>query len=100
MSDVHSILVQIKPPKGSFPGQVVLGYYTLIDDVVTLTDKNGRPAGAETGKKFSRKVEPGQDARSIAAKMTKELRIALLPGGKAAINGFDRPIAYPKFKAV
>jgi hypothetical protein len=28
--------------------------------------------------------------------MTKQLRLALRPGGKAPVHGFDGPISYPK----
>ena len=41
MSEVRQVTVTIKPPKGSFPGQVTYGWYTLQDDVVTLTDREG-----------------------------------------------------------
>jgi hypothetical protein len=100
MSEVHQIIVQIKPPNSrkNFHGQVTFGYYTLVDDVVTLTDRDGKPAGVETGKKWRHKLEPNENARSVAARMTKQLRLALLPGGKAPVNGFDRPLQYPKLK--
>jgi hypothetical protein len=49
MSEVREIIVTIKPPKGSFRGQVAYGWYTLQDGVITLTDREGNPAGEETG---------------------------------------------------
>jgi hypothetical protein len=39
---------------------------------------------------------PGEDARAIACKLTKELRLLLL--GKSAPAGFEGPINYPKLK--
>jgi hypothetical protein len=32
----------------------------------------------------------------VSAMLTKKLRIALRPGGKAPVHGFEGPIAYPK----
>jgi hypothetical protein len=29
MSEVRQVIVTIKPPKGSYPGQVTYGWYTL-----------------------------------------------------------------------
>jgi hypothetical protein len=97
MSKVHKVIVQIKKPKGIFPGQVVYGYYTLEDRVVTLTDPDGKPAGDETGKKYSRKLAPNEDSRAGACKMTKELRFALR-GNSEPVNGFEGKIQYPKAK--
>jgi hypothetical protein len=98
MSEVRQVTVTIKPPKGSYPGQVTYGWYTLQDDVVTLTDREGNPAGEETGRKFTHRLAPGEDARAIACKLTKELRLALR--GNSAPAGFDGPINYPKVKYI
>jgi hypothetical protein len=82
--------------KGDFPGQVAYGYDTVDDGTVTMTDKNGKPAGEEIEMKFRHKLEPNEDVRSVSAMLTKKLRIALRPGGKAPVHGFEGPIAYPK----
>jgi hypothetical protein len=74
MSEVREVIVTIKPSKGSFPGQVTYGWYALQDGVITLTDREGNPAGEETGRKFTYKLAPGEDAHAIACKLTKELR--------------------------
>jgi hypothetical protein len=67
MSDVHQLIVQIKKPDKRFPlGQVCYGWYTLVDGVITMTDRNGKAAGDETGKKYTRKLEPNEDARHVA----------------------------------
>lgn len=84
MSEVRQVIVTIKPRKGSFPGQVTYGWYTLQDGVVTLTD---------------RKLAPGEDARAIACKLTKELRQALR-GNSASVAGFEGKINYPKVKYI
>jgi hypothetical protein len=97
MSEVQQVIVQIKKPRGDFPGQVVYGYYTLDNGFVRLTDRNGKPAGDETGRRYSRKLYPGEDVRAVACKMTKELRLALR-GNSEPINGFEGKIQYPKMK--
>jgi hypothetical protein len=79
------------------PGQITYGRYTLLDGVVTLTDREGDPAGEETGRKFSHKLAPGEDARAVACKLTKELRLALR-GNSAPVAGFEGPINSPKLK--
>jgi hypothetical protein len=61
-----------------------------------LTDRKGNPAGDETGRKFTHKLTPGEDARAIACKLTKELRLALR--GNSALAGFEGKINYPKVK--
>ena len=92
MSEVQQVIVQIKGPSRAFPaGQVTYGYFTVTDGGVTLTDKNGRPAGDETGTKFSHKLA-NETPREAAARMTKQLRLALKPGGKSPVHGFDAPI--------
>jgi hypothetical protein len=53
MSEVREVIVIIKPPKGTYRGQVTYGWYTLQDGVVTLTDPKGNLAGEETGRKFT-----------------------------------------------
>ena len=64
MSEVREVIVTIKPPKGSFPGQVTYGWYTLQDGVVTLTDREGDPAGEENWKK----IQPQASARRRCAR--------------------------------
>jgi hypothetical protein len=59
-----------------------------------MTDKEGLPAGLETGKTFSHRLKPGEDPRAWAAKMTKDLRKEFRGGNDTA--GFAGPIHYPK----
>jgi hypothetical protein len=67
------------------------------DGVVTLTDREGNSAGEETGRKFTHKLAPAEDARAIACKLTKELR-QVLRGNSAPVAGFEGQINYPKVK--
>jgi len=97
MSEVRQVIVTIKPPKGTYRGQVTYGWYTLQDGVVTLTDRDGNPAGEETGRKFTYKLDPGEDARAVACRLTKELRLALR-SNSAPVTSFEGQINYPKLK--
>jgi hypothetical protein len=99
MSDVQQVIVQIKPPKGDFPGQVVYGYYTFDNGIVTLTDRHGNTARDEIGRKYSHKLRPEEDSRAIACRMTEELRLALR-GNSEPLNGFGGKIKYPKRGAI
>lgn len=96
MHEVHSVTVHIKLPTRESPGQVCHGCYTIIDNVVTLTDRIGHPVRDGSGKLYSRKVEPGSvDAHGLAGVLTKEFRLALLGKTKSS-ERFSRPLTYPK----
>ena len=78
MSNVQQVIVQIKKPKGDFPGQVVYGYFTLDNTFfLTMTDKHGKPAGDETGQRYSHKLQPGEDARAIACKNDQGIAVGV-----------------------
>jgi hypothetical protein len=99
MSEVRQVTVEIKRPKGSFPGQVCIGYYTVIDGVVTMTDRHGKPAGEETGRRYVHKLQPNESANAVACRMTRELRNALR-GTSQPVNGFSGPIRYRPDKSI
>jgi hypothetical protein len=94
----QSVQIQIKPPKGEFPGQTAEGMFIVEDGVVILTDREGNPARDGDGKYYKQKLADGQNPKVIAGRLTRELRTALR--GKNAVNGFDGPITYPKSYAV
>ena len=73
------------------------GFYTVTDGVVTMTDHAGKPATDETGKTYTQKLEATDDARVIAGRLTKKLRLALL-GKSDAPAGFHSSIIYPSNK--
>lgn len=99
MSEVHQVIIEIKRPKKDFPGRVAYGFFVVKDGVVVMTDADGKEAGAdETGKKWRHTLRPGEDPRSVASRMTRELRLALRPGGRAVVNGFDGPLTYQPLK--
>jgi hypothetical protein len=40
--DVKKITIETQRPRGSFPGQVEIGYYVVVDGIVVLTDEHGK----------------------------------------------------------
>ena len=97
MSEVKKVMVQLREPRGSDPGAVVLGFYIVKDNTVIMTDADGNEAGLETGRRFTHRLQESEDARSWACKMTKELRLAFQGSDGGSVHGFSGPIQYPKF---
>jgi hypothetical protein len=95
MSEINKITVQVGRPRGSFPGQVTYGYYKIENNTVIMTDKDGNPAGLETGKSWSRRLKPGDSAHVIAVNLTKDLRNEF-KGGTQTVSGFSGPLDYSK----
>ena len=95
--EVHRVITQVRAPNGKLNdhGQVCEGRYTLADGKVTLTDVNGKPVRDAKGNTYSRKIEPGGNAKAVAAKLTREFRLVLL-GKTISAAEFSRPIEYPK----
>ena len=75
--------VQIKAPRGTFPGEVAEGYYCVVDNAVVLTDADGRPINSE-----KRHLGPGDDAR---------FSCRLVRNRRRPSSGFNRPLNYPKW---
>jgi hypothetical protein len=95
MTEVHKVTIEIKRPRGNFPGQVAFGYYTFVDGTVTLTDPKGAPADDGNGKRYVRHgIAPGCE-RGVACNLTRQLRDALRGGNSSAPVDFSGPINYP-----
>jgi hypothetical protein len=105
--EIFYMTVEIKPPKGDFPGQTLKGAFTFVNDVVTLCHPTtGEPVQDPTGKRYTFKLEPPTttlaDAETHARRLTKDFRVALRGGrpagfgGPGSPGGPKGPIAYPK----
>jgi hypothetical protein len=101
--EVHQVVVDIAMPSPRLPaGQSALGYYTVVDGLLTMTCPQGKAAEDAEGKTYKHKLEPNDDARVIAGRLTKQLRSALRGdrppgfGGSGGGGGFNGPINYPK----
>jgi hypothetical protein len=83
--EVKKVTLQVRPPKGMFPGEVAIGYYCVVDNAVVLTDANGKPINSE-----KHRLAPGQDARGLACRLIRQRRNSGSP------RGFNDQIIYPK----
>jgi hypothetical protein len=88
MNDVYKVTIQVRAPRGVFPGEVVEGRYCVVDNAVVLTDAEGKPIDSE-----KHHLAPGQDARLLACRLVRERgRIS------AAVRGFNDRLVYSKLK--
>ena len=85
MTDVHKVTLQVRAPRGTFPGEVVEGWYVVIDNAVVLTDAAGKPINGE-----KHHLAPGQDAHLLACRLIRQRR------NSGAPRGFNDRIHYPK----
>jgi hypothetical protein len=99
MPEVQYVVVQVKPPSQREPaGAVTYGYFTLDDNLLTMTRSDGLPVrDPVTGQMWTHKLEPGEDAGHLARRLTLKVRRALR-GETEAEERFMRPIKYPKRK--
>jgi len=72
MTDVHKLTIQVRAPRGTFPGEVVEGWYCVVDNAVVLTDAEGKPINSE-----KHQLAPGQDARLLACRLVREAKSML-----------------------
>jgi hypothetical protein len=72
MPEVHSVYATVRAPRDENDlGQVTMGYYTLADSVLTMTDSKGVPVrNLNTGEKILHKMKPGEEAGAIANWLT------------------------------
>jgi hypothetical protein len=89
--EVHEVYVTVRAPvDAGDPGQVTIGFYTLVDGLLTMTDSKGNPVrNAHTGAKYTHKMQPGDDARKHAGRLTLQIYRML---GRDVSGGFNRPL--------
>jgi len=87
LTDVHKVTVQVRAPRGTFPGEVVEGWYCVFDNAVVLTDAEGKPINSE-----KHTLAPGQDARFLACRLMRSRRSGRVP------HGFNDRLIYQKLK--
>jgi len=39
--------VQIRPPKGTFPGEIAEGFYCVVDNAGVMTNRDGKPLNGD-----------------------------------------------------
>jgi hypothetical protein len=88
-----TLFVQLARPSSTNPaGLAACGEYTEADGVVTLTKFNGEALRPELCKKYSRKLNAGDNARRVAWRLTKDYALS------AHTNRFSARINYPPIK--
>jgi hypothetical protein len=85
MNDVHKVTIQVRAPKGNFPGEVAEGWYCIVDNAVVMTDADGKPIDAE-----KHPLASGQDPRLLACRLLRRRR--------TGPRGFNDKIEYPKLR--
>jgi len=96
-SEVQSVVVQVRPCSEREPaGAVTYGYFTIDDNVLTMTGSDGMPVrDPVSGEMWTHKLEPGEDARNVARRLTLKVRRSLR-GETEAQERFREPIKLPK----
>jgi hypothetical protein len=80
------VTVEVRQPSGNNdPGEVAEGYYTLSDNLVTLTHVDGRPIDGV----MPQHLQDGEYAKKIARRMISDR------WSKRRANSFRGPLRYP-----
>lgn len=73
MSDVQRVIVQLKAPSGDYTGQVTIGYYTIEDGLLVMTNGSGVPVRND-GRRYEHKLGPKDKPAAVASVMTRQIR--------------------------
>jgi hypothetical protein len=94
---VKSVYATVRQPKDATDtGQVTIGFYTLADGVLTMTDSKGAAVRErQSGETYTHKMQPGEDAEVIAKRLTLEIYRMLRGETAAPATGFGRALNYP-----
>jgi hypothetical protein len=97
MPEVHSVWATVRPLRDENDlGQVTVGYYTMADGVLTMTDSNGAAVRErQSGEKYLHNMKPGEDALPIASRLTLQIYYMLRGETAQTATGFGRTINYP-----
>jgi hypothetical protein len=73
-----------------------VGYYTLADGVLTMTDSKGAAVrDLNNGEKVTHKIKPGEEAGAIANRLTLQIYCMLRGEPAQTATGFGRSLSYP-----
>jgi hypothetical protein len=90
---VHQVICTIRPSdeETGDPGSCAIGHYTVVDDLLTMTDENGAPIKNSQDQMITHVLEPGSDARAIASVLTRKRSRG------SGMRGFEKgELRYPK----
>lgn len=89
MSEIQYVTVQIVAPCSGYPyGKIEEGWFRTEGDVVVLVTQKGAQRYDRKGKAITHKLKPGETARAVAWRLTKDN----MPNRN---SGFNRPLRYP-----
>jgi hypothetical protein len=92
--EVFTIQAQIAAPsKRLRQGAVVMGCYIVDDGHVVMTDAQGEPITDKDHKEYRHKLAPGDNPKSIAARLVRRVRDK--ERGKRIVGFNGQPIVYP-----
>ena len=91
--EVFQVNVPLTPPRGTRKATWCYGFYTVEDNVLTMTDQEGNPAVDGDGNGYTAELKPNDNPYLIAGSLTRKLRLALKPKGGGPSN-FNSPIDY------
>jgi hypothetical protein len=83
---VHEIIVSVRPSNSEtgFPGEAAIGWYTVVEGLLTMCDEHGR-AGEKPETEL---LTPGANAYVVAARLTKKR------WAQSRENNFNDPLNY------
>ena len=87
VDEIHYVTVETARPRGDNLGQVDEGFYRIEGDVVVLVTAKGVQRYAKGGKPIRSAIGPGETARKVAWRLTKQNAPSRRPG-------FNGPISY------
>lgn len=88
MSDVQSVIVQIRAASPGDAGQITTGFYVVQDGVLTMTSPDGIPVNAAL---YRHTLAPADNEKRIAAVLTKQIRMQMMG---ETVPGFTRALRY------
>jgi hypothetical protein len=94
MSEVKSVIVELRGPAGERLGRTTEGYYVVNGDALTMTFADGRPVTDSEGiPAFQRSIKPDDYPPAIACALTHKVRRFVM-GVSEESEAFNRPITY------
>jgi hypothetical protein len=83
---IHKVIIHLGP------NRISEGYYTLDEDLLTMTYSDGSPVILSDGRRVTHDIKEGDNLRGIAAVLTGEVRKSLV---NELVPGFGRDLDYP-----
>ena len=88
MTEIKNVFVTVAMPARDLLGKLEEGFYLVEKDTVHLVTSTGRPRLGRMGKPLTRKLAPGEDAKTAAYRLTREN----MPNRR---DNFNRKLNYP-----